>query len=74
MNTAIQYIINEKGSRASVIVPINKWEQLNMENEKLRNKLAIMTSIKEGLAEIKSAKKNGKKLQTLSGFLDESNS
>ncbi|TAL69183.1 MAG: hypothetical protein EPN82_07730 [Bacteroidetes bacterium] len=74
MNTAIQYIINEKGSKAAVIVPFSKWEKLNSDYVKLQNKLALMTGIKVGIAEIKASKRNGKKLQTLSGFLNENNS
>ncbi|OGU13833.1 MAG: hypothetical protein A2X61_07280 [Ignavibacteria bacterium GWB2_35_12] len=73
MNTALQYIINEKGSKAAVIVPFSKWEKLNNDYEKLQNKLAVITGIKDSIVEIKTSKKNGKKLQTLSGFLNESN-
>jgi hypothetical protein len=65
MKTEILYIINEKGIRTSVIIPIKKWRQLNKDYEKLKNKLSILTGIKESIAEIKSSKKNGKKLQAL---------
>ena len=61
MNTTIQYIINEKGSRAAVIIPYSKWEKLNKDYEKLQNKLAVLTGIKESISEIKAAKRNGKK-------------
>ncbi len=74
MAGAIKYMVDEKGDKTSVLVPIRTWEKINQEYTKLQNKLKVFTGIKEGLSEVKEAKKSGKKLQTLKDFLRESNS
>jgi hypothetical protein len=74
MKNTIQYIVDNNGVKVSVIVPFNRWERLNEDYLKLQNKLKVFDSIKEGLSEIQEAKRKGKKLQTLSEFLNESNS
>ncbi len=74
MAGALKYMVDEKGDKTSVLVPIKTWEKINQEYTKLQNKLKVFTGIKEGLSEIKEARKSGKKLQTLKDFLRESNS
>jgi len=74
MKSTVQYIIDERGVKTSVIVPFDKWEKINDNYHKLQNKLKVFLSIQEGLEEIKAANKRGDKLQTLSDFLNESNS
>ena len=74
MASALKYMIDEKGHKISVLVPLKTWERINQEYNKLQNKLKILTGIKEGLNEVKEARKSGKKLQTLKDFLRESNS
>jgi uncharacterized protein YpuA (DUF1002 family) len=74
MRNTIQYIIDNRGVKTSVIVPFNKWEKLNTDYNKLQNKLKVFLSIQEGLEEIQDSKKKSEKLQTLSDFLNESNS
>jgi len=68
----MQYIIDDKGVKTSVIVPFAIWEKINEDYQKLQNKLKVFVAIREGVAEIKAAKKQGIELQTLSDFLDES--
>lgn len=70
----MQYIVDNKGIKTSVIIPFDKWEKINSDYHKLQKKLEVFLAIQDGLSEIKSAKKQGKKLQTLSDFLNESNS
>ena len=70
----MQYIVDNKGVKTSVIVPFDKWEKINEDYHKLENKLKVFVAIQEGLAEIKASKKQGTKLQTLSDFLNESHS
>jgi hypothetical protein len=70
----MQYIVDDKGVKTSVIVPFKKWEEIISDNLKLQNKLNVFLSIQEGLSEVKAAKMQGKKLQTLSDFLHESSS
>lgn len=73
MATELKYIIDEKGEKTSVLVPLKTWEKINGDYAKLQNKLKVLTGIKEGFAEIREAKKSGKKLQTLKDFLRENN-
>jgi hypothetical protein len=74
MASALKYIVDENGDKTSVLVPLKTWEKINQDYYKLQNKLKVLTGIKEGLAEVRDAKKTGKKLQTLKDFLRESNS
>ena len=73
MKNTTQYIVDNRGIKTSVIVPFDKWEKINSDYAKLQKKLDVFLAIRDGLSEIKSAKKHGKKLQTLSDFLNESN-
>lgn len=74
MRNTLQYIVDDRGVKTSVIVPFNKWEKMNDDYHKLQKKLKVFTAIQEGLEEIKAAKKQGIELQTLSDFLYENNS
>ena len=74
MAQPIKYIIDEKGQKTSVLVPITTWTKINEDYTKLQNKLHVLLGIKSALTEIKSAKETGKKLQTLKSFLSESHS
>jgi hypothetical protein len=73
MATPLKYIVDDKGDKTSVLIPLKTWEKINQDYTKLQNKLKVMTSIKEGLKEVKDAGKSGRKLQTLKDFLSESN-
>lgn len=74
MKPALQYMVDEKGYKTSVLVPLKTWEKINRQYTELRNeikalnKIKVLASIKQGLAEAKS----GKKLRTLKEFLRES--
>lgn len=74
MAGALKYMVDEKGQKTSVLVPIKTWEKMTQEYSKLQNKLKLFTEIKEGVSEVTEAKKSGKKLQTLKDFLRENNS
>lgn len=69
MPNALKYIVDETGQKTSVLVPVKVWEDLNANYQKLQNKISVFSSLKEGLTEVKSATKTGKKLQTLKDFL-----
>ena len=71
MAIPLKYIVDETGEKTSVLVPVKLWEDLNNNYKKLEQKLKIISGIKKGLAEVSSAKKSGKKLQTLKEFLSE---
>ena len=72
MGHPIKYMIDANGEKTSVMVPLKTWERINAEYSKLQNKIRVFTGINEGLAEIKVAKKTGRKLQNLKDFLRES--
>ena len=74
MITNVQYVVDNSGSKISVILPFIEWEKLNSEYQKLQNKMEIMLGIQNSISEIKEAKKTGIKLQTLTDFLNESRS
>lgn len=74
MANAVKYLIDENGDKTSVLVSLKTWERINQDYNKLQNKLKVLTGIKEGLNEIKKARKSGRKLQTLKDFLSENNS
>jgi polyhydroxyalkanoate synthesis regulator protein len=73
MSSAIKYLVNGRGSKTSVIVPIRTWEKINKDNQKLQNKLNLFIGLKNACMEIKESKQTGRKLQTLKDFLSEGN-
>ena len=68
MAGALKYMIDEKGDKTSVLVPIKTWEKINQEYTKLQNKLKVFISVNEGLSEVKEAKKIRQKIATLRRF------
>ena len=73
MRNPVKYIVDDRGIKTSVIVPLDKWEKINSDYKKLQNKFEVFLAIQDGLGELKIAKRQDKKLQTLSDFLNESN-
>jgi hypothetical protein len=71
MADALQYMVDDKGQKTSVLVPIKTWEKMTHEHSLLESKIKILTGIKDGLNEVREAKKAGTKLQTLKEFLSE---
>jgi hypothetical protein len=67
MTLKVQYILNEKGGKSSVVLSMAQWERMQ---QKLR-KQEILLGLKSAFSEIKDAPKKGVKLQTLSDFIDE---
>lgn len=70
----IQFYTDGNGNKTSVIVAYEDWLKLNQQLESLQNKLAVVTSVQAGIKEVKAARKSGRKLQTLSDFIDENRS
>ena len=70
--TKLLYIVDEKGAKSSVLVPVDKWENMNNKYNKLLKKVKVLTGIKKAFAEVEDARKSGKKLMTLNDFLNES--
>jgi len=73
MGHAIKYMIDAKGEKASVVVPLKTREKMNDHCIKLQRKSKIFTNIQSGLNEINKTKKSRKRLQTLKEFLHEGN-
>lgn len=69
MPTALRFIVDDKGQKSLVLVPVKVWEDLNANYQKLQKKLEVFNGIKEGLDEVRQATKNKRKLQTLKDFL-----
>lgn len=71
MSSAIKYMVDEKGQKTSVLVPIKTWAKINDDYQKLQNKLKVFTGIKSAFDEVKRSRAAGKKLQTLKDYLSE---
>ena len=71
MPSTVNYLIDEKGTKTSVVIPLKVWEKINDYYARLQNKIGIFTGIKKGFKEVRDAKKNGMKLETLNNFLRE---
>ena len=69
MAHAVKYMVDEKGQKTSVLVPLNTWTKINEDYNKLQNKLKVLLGIKSAFTEVKLSKKSGKKLQTLKDSL-----
>jgi hypothetical protein len=69
----LQYITDYQGNRVSAVVPFMLRNSINERCRLLQNKLDVLLGIQEGVNEVNSARSKGKKLQTLSAFLDECN-
>lgn len=69
MPEALKYIVNNHGHKTSVLVPVKVWKDLNDNYQKLQKKLNVLSSVTEGLNEVKQTKHAGRKLQTLKDFL-----
>jgi proteasome assembly chaperone (PAC2) family protein len=67
----MQFVVNQKGIKTSVIIPFEEWERINVDYQKLRKKIEVFESITKGVEEIKSHNKRKNKSRTLSEFLNE---
>lgn len=74
MPNEIQIYTDESGNKTSVIVSYEDWTKINARLENLENKLKVFLSVRDGMQEVKEARKKGKKLQDLSDFINESRS
>ncbi len=74
MANEIQYYTDSQGNKVSVIVSFEEWQKLNERIAALENKLKVFKSVREGIQEVKQARKSNQKLQTLSEFINENRS
>ena len=69
--SGLNYIVDAGGNQIAVQIPITDWLLFKKEYEEVKRKLEILQGIKDAMQEMKVAKRAGKKLQTLSDFLNE---
>jgi hypothetical protein len=67
----LQYVTNTEGVPVAVQIPLLEWEKLMQELGELRRKIEVLQGIKEGIIEVRKARKEKRKLQTLTDFLNE---
>ena len=72
MKKGLKYLVDEKGCRLAVVIPVDTWNVLNTRYDKCLKKVNVLTGIQEGFEEVKATRKSGKRLQTLKDFLNES--
>ena len=71
MPNQIQISTDEHGNKTSVIVPYEDWAKMNERLKALQNKLKIFSGIREGIQEVKEARKTGRELQNLADFIND---
>ena len=67
---SVQLVTNDSGKKTAVLIPYDEWENFQTKFQKLQNKLRVLQGVREGISEIKKAKKEGKLLQPFEDFLD----
>ncbi len=67
----LSYLTDTSGKQVAVQIPINDWVLFQKEFETLQRKLEVLQGIKDALLEVRIAKKEKRKLQTLTDFLNE---
>lgn len=65
------YVTDTEGNKIAIQIPIAEWKFIEEDLEKLRRKVEVMQGIKEGVLEVRKARKEGRKLQSLDDFLSE---
>ncbi|HEX8529151.1 MAG TPA: hypothetical protein VF646_03985 [Cytophagales bacterium] len=69
---SIQYVTDEAGRHKAVIIPIEEWEEMKREHQRLKSKLDVLGGIEDALQEVKDIKAGRrKKGRTLGEFLNE---
>lgn len=72
MQTRIQIYVDENGEKSSILMPYDEWTRLNNKVKRLEAKLKVFSGIRDGMSEVREAAAGGKKLQSLSDFVNES--
>ena len=67
----LNYITDTSGNQIGVQIPINDWLLFQKEYEEVKRKLEILQGIKDALQELHQAKREKRKLQPLTDFLNE---
>ena len=67
----LNYLTDASGNQVAVQIAMEEWLAFQQEFQELKRKLEVMQGIREALEEVQNARKEGRKLQSLSGFLNE---
>jgi len=70
----LQYIVDKKGKKNAVQLPINEWEEIQKELDeldRLRNKKNFLVELAEAVEEVKQIKAGKKQTRNAEDFLDE---
>jgi PHD/YefM family antitoxin component YafN of YafNO toxin-antitoxin module len=70
----LQFIIDKKGHKSAVQLPLKDWEQIQKdlgELERLRNKKLFMTELAEAIEEMKLIKEGKKQARNAEDFINE---
>jgi len=67
----LNYLTDASGNQVAVQIAMEEWLAFQQEFQELKRKLEIMQGIREALEEVQNARKEGRKLQSLSEFLNE---
>jgi PHD/YefM family antitoxin component YafN of YafNO toxin-antitoxin module len=70
----LQFIIDKKGHKSAVQLPMKDWEQIQKdldELERLRNKKLFMTELAEAVEEMKQIREGKKQARNAEEFLNE---
>jgi hypothetical protein len=67
----LSYVTDMSGNQIAVLIPIQDWLIIQKEHEETKRKLEIFQGIQSALHEVQQARKENRKLQSLSDFLNE---
>ncbi|WP_373548934.1 hypothetical protein [Haliscomenobacter sp.] len=67
----LNYITDAAGKQIAVQISMDDWLLFQQEYQEIKRKLEILGGIKEALIEVHQARKENRKLQTLTEFLNE---
>jgi phage pi2 protein 07 len=67
----LNYLTDASGNQIAVQIAMEEWLVFQQEYQELKRKLEVMQGIRDALEEVQSARKEGRKLQSLSEFLNE---
>ena len=67
----LQFITDSMGNKTGVLIPYQQWLLFEAEYRRVMSKKEILESLRDGIREVKTARREGKKLKTLKAFLSE---
>lgn len=69
--TNVQYVVDNSGKSNLLLVRRKDWEDIHAKYRKLQKKMEVFDAVRDGIQEVKMARKKRKRLQSLSDFLNE---